>query len=79
MRWRSQLIGFGDQLLSECRRNSASSMHSTTNLEQPAVIVREIVCRIVGCRSVFARFWEWPHAKVCSQERWLGGHHGSHQ
>jgi hypothetical protein len=32
-----------------------------------------IVCRLVGCTSVFARFWEWPHLHVCDR-RWQRQH-----
>ena len=26
-----------------------------------------IVCRLIGCRSIFARWFEWPHGVVCSR------------
>lgn len=31
------------------------------------------LCRTIGCGSVFARWFEWPHRLICSSEfcRWL--------
>ena len=26
-----------------------------------------LVCRLIGCRSVFVRWFEWPHHEICSR------------
>jgi len=35
-------------------------------------LLTPLICRAIGCRSVFARWWQWPHARVCS---WLADRH----
>ena len=29
-------------------------------------LLTPLICRTIGCQSVFARWWQWPHARVCS-------------
>ena len=25
-----------------------------------------LICRTIGCTSIFAHWWEWPHRRICS-------------
>lgn len=29
-------------------------------------VVEGVLCRTVGCTSIFARWWQWPHRLICT-------------